>query len=402
MRRTMKQSPSLLAALVLIVLLAACQPAPPRPVVQPTASPTPQPPIAIGAILNLDSDAGPDGLQRLEAAKLAVDLVNRRGGVVLASGERRLLSLVVYDDGGRPDTAEASLRRLANDGVPVVLGPSAAESVAVVRRAAEAASVPLIALSDQDGGEAGSWRWTFSLAAHSEDSVAAALDFFAASGVERIGWLAPRTMDASTLRRTLFRLAAASRIQIVGEEQYAPGSEDFAPGLARVQAGNPSVILAWPRDSHEAAAIVRDAGKARDLAPIFLGPAAATPSTLTLVGDGAAVVRTLTLRLGVADDLWDHDALTPVIRDFRRELQAQTGRVPTAEAAAAWDAVRLIVATLEQVAPTRTAIRDALEGTGDYLGASGTISFTTRRHDGLDRRAFVVARSDARRWRLPP
>jgi branched-chain amino acid transport system substrate-binding protein len=209
-------------------------------------------------------------------------------------------------------------------------------------------------------------------------------------------------MGASSLRRELLRQASSDQIRLVAEASYPPGADDFVQSLTRVQANNPNVILAWPRDSHEAGAIARDAGKVQGLSPVFLGPAAAEASTLALAGDSRSTVRTLTLRLGVADDLWDHDALTPIIRDFRREIQTQTGRAPTAEAASAWDAVRLIVATLERAEPTRAALRDGLEATTDYLGASGTITFGPRRHDGLDRRAFVVARSDARRWRLPP
>jgi branched-chain amino acid transport system substrate-binding protein len=297
--------------------------------------------------------------------------------------------------------ADTAFRRLNEGGVLAVVGPSRAESSAVVRRAAETARLPVITLDDE-GDEARAGRWSFGLAAPPDEALGAALDFFVASGVERLGWLAPRTMEASSLRRTLGRMAASANIAIAGEEQYPPGEDNLAPSLARLQAGNPSVILAWPRDYQEAATIARDASRARDLAPVFLGPAASHPSTLTQAGDGVVGVRTLTLRLGVADDLWDHDALTPVIRDFRRELQARIGKPPTPEAAATWDAVRLIVATLERVGPTRMALRDALESTSEYLGASGSISFDARRHTGLDRKAYVVARADARRWRLPP
>jgi branched-chain amino acid transport system substrate-binding protein len=391
-----------LLAVVALALLAACSPAAPRAVVQPVASPAPDAPIVLGLILNFGDDGGPDGTQRHEAVKLAVELVNRRGGVQPPTGGRRSLSLLAYDDAGRPDMAETAFRRLQEDGAVAVVGPSRPESSSVVRRAAETSRLPLLSLDDDAGGEAGAGRWTFALAAPPDEAVAAALDFFTASGVERLGWLAPRTMEAASLRRSVGRLAAGATIQLVGEEAYAPGEDNLGQSLARLQAGNPSVILAWPRDTQEAATIARDASKVRDLAPVFLGPAASHPSTLTQAGDGISGVRTLTLRLGVADDLWDHDPLTPVIRDFRRELQARTGRPPTAEAAAAWDAVRLIVATLEQVGPTRMALRDGLEATSEYLGASGLISFGVRRHDGLDRRAYVVARADARRWRLPP
>lgn len=397
----------LFVIVVLGVAGAGCEPAPPRPVAPPTASPTPVAPIVIGAILDVANDAGPDGRQRLDAATLAVELVNRRGGIVLPSGERRPLQLAVYDDAGQPERAEPAFRRLLADGALAIIGPSDPESVAVVRSAAEAAGLPLIVLDDAAARETAGWRWTFAISPPPEEALAATIDFFSASGVDRFGWLAPRTMEAAIMRRALGRLASAANMQVVGEELYAPGEEEQTQRLARLQAAEPRVILAWPRDAHEAAAIARDSAKVSNLVPVFLGPAASSPTTLAQAGDAAAVVRTVTLRLPVADDLWDHDALTPVIRDFRREIQARTGRPPTPESAGAWDAVRLIVATIERPtasagSPSRAALRDGLEATTDYVGASGLVSFSNRRHDGLDRRALVVARSEGRRWRLPP
>ena len=400
----------LLVAVVFGFAGAGCAPAAPRPVATPTASPAPVAPLVIGAILDVANDAGPDGRQRLDAARLAVELVNRRGGVALPSGERRPLQLAVYDDAGQPDRAEPAFRRLVADGALAIVGPSDPESTAVVRPAAEAVGMPLIVLDEAAAGESTSWRWTFALAAPPEEALAATIDYFAASGVDRVGWLAPLTLEAAMMGRALVRLASAANIQVVGEEAYPPGDEEQVQRLARLQAAEPRVILAWPRDAHEAASIAREAAKVPNLVPIFLGPAASSPTTLPLAGDAAVVVRTVTLRLPVADDLWDHDALTPVVRDFRREMQARTGRPPTSEAAAAWDAVRLIVATLERPPavpgapppPTRAALRDGLEATSDYVGASGLLSFGPRRHHGLDRRALVVARSEGRRWRLPP
>lgn len=397
--------------LVLLMVLGAaglaCEPARPRPVVPPTSSPAAVAPIVVGAILDIGNDAGPDGRQRLEAATLAVDLVNQRGGVTLPAGERRPLQLVVYDDAGHPERAVTAFRRLVADGALAVVGPSDAESTAQIRPIAEAAGIPLIALDDAAAGDAASWRWTFSLTTPPEEALAATIDFFTASGVDRLAWLAPRTMQAANAHRALLRQASAANISVASEEQYPPGEDEHVQRLARLQTAEPRVILAWPRDAHEAASIAREVARVPNLVPVFLGPAAASPSTLALAGDNAAVVRTVTLRLPVSDDLWDHDPLTPVIRDFRREIQARTGRTPTPESAGAWDAVRLIVATLERPRspagpPTRASIRDGLEATTQYVGASGLITFSSRRHDGLDRQALIVARSEGRRWRLPP
>jgi branched-chain amino acid transport system substrate-binding protein len=386
---------------------SACAPAPPRPVAPPTRSPIAVSPIVIGALLDIGNDAGPDSRQHYDAATLAVEIVNRRGGVALPSGERRPLQLVVYDGAGQASRVEPAMRRIDADGVLAVLGPSDPDSTAVARPVAEAAGVPLIALGESEASTSTSWRWTFTLMLPPEEALAATIDFFAASGVDRFAWLSSRTLEAPRLRGELGRLANAANVQIAAEDLYPPGEESFSPRLSRLHAAEPRVIFAWPRDAFEAASIVRESARVRNLAPLFVGPAAASPTTLSLAGDLPFAFRTVTPRLLVSDDLWDHDPLTPVIRDFRRELQARTGRPPTAVSAGAWDAVNLIVTTLEKpmsrpAAPTRASLRDGLEATTDYLGASGPITFEPRRHDGLDRRALVVARSEGRRWRLPP
>ncbi|MFN8632777.1 MAG: ABC transporter substrate-binding protein [Chloroflexota bacterium] len=389
-----------LTIILLLLASVACQPVPPRPVAAPASSPTPVPTVVLGALLDSVDDVGPDGSQRFEAAKLAVELVNRRGGLRLPSGERRTLELSVYDV-GRPDRAETAIRHLVDSGAVAAIGPADAVVVSAVRQAAETAHLPLVALQ-QSGDDTRAAQWTFALDAAPEEALTAMLDFFVASGVDKLGWLAPRTMDGTSARRSLLRLAASRSIQVVAEEAYPPGSDEYAPILTRIQAAGPRAILAWPRDSHEAASIAREVPKVRDLTPLFMGPGAASPSTLASAGEASVVVRTLTLRLPVSDDLWDHDPLTPVVRDFRRELQDRTGRPPTPEAAAAWDAVNLVVAAIERAGPTSSALRDALESTADYPGATGMVTFGPRRHDGLDRRAYVVARSEGRRWRLPP
>ncbi|MGE3269057.1 MAG: ABC transporter substrate-binding protein [Chloroflexota bacterium] len=359
-------------------------------------------PIVIGAILTLGEDALPAGTGRYEAAMLAVELVNQRGGVRLPGGDRRPLELRVFDDDGNPDRAALSLQRLDESGALAVIGPSTPEAVLTSQSEAEAAQIPLVVLTSTGPDTARAGRWTFAVAAPADEALAAIIDFFTASGVDRFAWMAPRTLEATALTRTVRQRAAGAGMQIVGEEAYPPGETEYAEQLARLQTGDPRVILAWVHDAHEAADIAIDARTVPGLVPVFFGPVAAAPSMLADAGEAGNGVRTVTLRLPVADDLWDHDALTPVIRDFRREMQAKTGRMPTAEAAGAWDAVQVVVQAIEKVGTDRTAVRDAIEATTDHVGASGLVSFGPRRHAGLDKRAYIVARGEEQRWRLPP
>src|SRR6266498_2291247 len=137
---------SRLLAVGLLLGLVACRPGPTRPVVPPTPSPTPSPMVTIGALVHL-SDDDPVGRAVFEAISLAVEDVNRRGGIELAGGERRLIRLAAYDDAGRSEIVGTDLRRLvAEDGAVAVVGPATREAAAAARRLAEQLEIPLIAL----------------------------------------------------------------------------------------------------------------------------------------------------------------------------------------------------------------------------------------------------------------
>jgi branched-chain amino acid transport system substrate-binding protein len=230
----------------------------------------------------------------------------------------------------------------------------------------------------------------------------AMVTYLHASGVQRIGWLAPRTTAAADARTTLGRLTETSGQQIVGDEVYPIGETELATRYRRLQTLGAQIVLAWPHDGRGAGSILGQIGAPANWVPLFLGPAAADPMTLGQVGEAADGIHTVVSRLRVADDLWDHDSLTPVVRDFGRAYRLRYGSAPDDESAAAWDAVQLIASALQRSPPTRQGIRDALEQVSDRLAVSGPITLSKTRHSGLDDRAFVVARAAGGRWRLPP
>lgn len=403
-RRSVQGRSRRLIVLLLAVLLAACGPASARPVPAPTPEPEPERVVALGAILDLGSGPGP---RHQTAMQAAVERVNARGGLRLTGGERRPLRLFVYDTGGDPRRVGPAVRQLVErDGVTALVGPAEPVAVGIARRLAEELATPLIALGEPDDRLTRDLRWSFTLATRDEDALGALVEYLRGSNLDRIGWLAPRTATTLELRRQLSLLAARTGLLVTADALYPPGAEQLGPFLAQLQAASPNVILGWPRDAEETAAIAEAAATTAGLAPIFLGPGATVettaPATPSPGADSRFRLRAVALRLAVSDDLWDHDPLTPAVRDFRREMTHQTGRPPSVDAALAWDAVRVLVDAVERSSPARMAVRDALEQVEDFPGASGAISFAARQHEGLDRRALVVARAEGRRWRLPP
>jgi branched-chain amino acid transport system substrate-binding protein len=398
---------------VLVLLVAACGQSG-RPPAPPPAGPSPSPlasgwtaprPVArasvrIGLVLDAGTQASETERDLWNGATLAADVVNGRGGVRMPDGSRSPLELLVYDDDRLPERALLAIDRLIEeDGALAIVGPASERSAEVGSRLAERAGVPLLRL-DGAAERATGGRWTFSLALGELDALATLVDFLAGTGAERLGWIAPRTASAETARRELVRLTTARDLRLVAEEAYPLSEEEFGEPIARLATAGAERIVAWPRDVRDAAAISRAAAERAPRARLYLGPAAASPALPPLLGD--ATGRAVTPRLLVADYLWDHDSLTPAVRELIRAFGLRYGTPPTIAGAIGWDAIRLAVDAVERSGPIRSSLRQALETTDLYYGATGLIAFSSARHGGLDRGAFIVARVGRAGWQIPP
>ena len=397
-----------------ILLLTGCAPTPRAPDASadnhrprvPDGVQAPPAELRIGAVFDLAADAAPSGREPWRGAALAVETLNSSGGVRLADGSRRALRLVVYDDAGSADRSSLATRNLAEeegDGVLAIVAATSRESAAVAAELAERTGIPLLTLVDPDAGALPrSRRWTFSLALDAEQAVPALVGFLAGRPTDRLGWIAPATATAAAARAILRRHAAAAGLSVVADESYGPGDGEPDEPIGRLLSAGADQIVDGPRDARDAARIARAASTRLPRQRLHLGPPAATDAFLVLAGDAATGARVVAPRLAVSDDLWDHDPLTPPARDFVRAFRLRHGQHPSPAAGAGWDAVRLLAQAVERSAPERAALRDAIEATPAYFGATGSVRFDPADHVGLDAHAFVIARVVPGGWRLPP
>lgn len=398
--------------LLVCITLAACRPSPPatgspepRPVGSPTVGTTATAggqPLRVGAIFNLGADGGPQAREQWEGATLAVELANARGGALMRDGTRRTLDLVVYDDDGVPERTALAMRSLATEnGALAVVGPAEREAARAAAVVAERDGIPLVTLGERGDEPATPRRWSFGLNLADEEALATLVEHLASTGTRRLGWIAPRTARAATIRTSLGSFATGTDRPILFEETYGLGETDLSDSLGRLAEAAPEQIIGWPRDAGDAANLARAAASRAPRSRLYLGPAAGNDGFIAQAGPSIVEPRAVTVRLLVADDLVDVDPLTPAIRDFRRAYRLRFGTNPTSSAALSWDAVRLVVDAVERSGTDRAAVREALETTRSYAGATGAIAFNAR-HDGLDRTAFVIAQATSGGWRLPP
>ena len=390
---------------LIAISAAACRPAPVSvPTVAP-AAPTliPAARLKVGAVLEMNSEGRSDGLSVWQGALLGVETVNADGGVLLPTGARIELELVAYDAEQQADAIGATLRRLAReDGVLATVADGRSGAGDIIHGQAEQLAVPTIVLDERRPAPGDSARWTFALGTSDVDAAMVLVQFLASHGIQRIGWVAPSTATANAVRDALVSEATRTTLRVVAEEAYPAGSEPAPDAVGRIAFAGAQAVVGWPSEVGEAAALVRAAVERARGVTLYLGPLAATPAFLARVGEGADDVRSIGPRLAMPDYLWDDDPLTAPTRQLLRTFRQRFGATPSVAAATAWDAVRLIATAISRSGADRTSLRDAIGRTEDFSGASGPITLSGGRRNGMDGRAFVVARAERGAWVLPP
>ncbi|MDP8923230.1 MAG: ABC transporter substrate-binding protein [Chloroflexota bacterium] len=373
------------------------------PTVQPpTPSPAPAARLHVGAVLDMRADSPSDGPGRWQGARLGVEMLNAGGGVLLPTGQRRELELVAYDSAGRDEVVARATARLAEtDGALTVLADGRGDLEGIVRNRAERLAIPVLLLDEPMPPPSEPAHWTFYLAPTDADAMTVLVQFLA-NGVERVGWIAPRTATASAARSVLVAEAARTTIRVVAEESYTAGGEPAPDAMARLAFAGAQAIVGWPADLADAATLARLAAERAPGVTLYFGPVAAAPEFLPRVGEPPIGVRMIGPRLAVPDYLPSDDPQAAPIRQFLDAFRRRFGFTPSIQAAAAWDAVRLVAAAVQRSGADRARLRDALERSEPFAGASGPIAYSPARHNGLDGGAFVVARAERGKWVLPP
>jgi branched-chain amino acid transport system substrate-binding protein len=95
--------------------------------------------IKIGVIAALTGIAAPYGVQSLNSFKLAVEDINEAGGV-----DGRDLEVVALDNRSKPDEVPALMKRLASDGIDLIVGASSTPLTITAAQTADQIKVPLL------------------------------------------------------------------------------------------------------------------------------------------------------------------------------------------------------------------------------------------------------------------
>jgi branched-chain amino acid transport system substrate-binding protein len=342
----------LVTVLALLGLLAACTPAPAAtPQAEEVAGePAALGPIRIGFFSPLTGFAAQDGRDALDAALLAVELINEAGGI-----NGQLLQLTHYDDATAPDQAAAVVRKLVeqHEVIAVVSGSYSGPTRAAAPVLQEL-GVPMVAgyAVHPEITRVGEYIWRVGAMADVQGAAGAEVAVTELNA-QKIAMLVTDIDFGIALAEAFKARAEVLGAEIVFETRYPPTETDFRPIISQLKATDADLVYTtgYPADG---ALFVRQAVEG-DLGIQILGTEGIDSPVqfLAQVGDVAeGVVLTTDLNRDS-----EREVVQAFLQNFRERYGHDAGMVP----ASAYDAVQMVAEAIRLGSPTREGVLEGLK-----------------------------------------
>ena len=282
------------------------------------------------------------------------------------------IQLLVKDDGGTPQGAQAAAQQSLDEGAAIIVGPLFAQSVSTVGQVARSRGVPVLAFSTDANVAA---RGVYLLSFLPESDVHRIVEFGASRGKRAIAAMIPENAYGGVAEAALQAAAARRNARVVAIERYSADP-------ARLQGAAQRIAQAAARAD---ALFIPDGA---DALPQVLNALAAANLNLRrvqLLGTG----------------LWDDPRISSIpqlqggwyaapdgtgFRNFAQRYRARYGSEPVRTATLAYDAVALIAQLIKAQGPQAFS-EQVLANSSGFAGIDGIFRLRT---DGTNERGLAV------------
>lgn len=320
--------------------------------------------IKIGTVGPLSGNAATYGQSTKHGVEIAVDEVNKAGGISGAQVE-----LVPEDSrGDQTEAANATRKLVEQDKVVAIVGAVLSSETLSGGPIANDAKVPMISSSSTAPGIPDIGPYIFRNCI-SDNVQAAQLAEYAVQElkVKRFAVMFTNN-DYGMALRDGFTAKAKELGEVVAVEAYTDGDANFSAQLTKIKAQNPDALYIGGYYT-EAAKIAQQA-KEMGLKVQLLGADGFYSSKLTELGGDAVEGAVFTAGFYSGDT-------SPAVQNFVAAYKAKFNEEPDMFAAQAYDAAKIVLEAIKKAGSTDTTkIQAALAATRDFPGITGTTSFT--------------------------
>ena len=340
--------------------------------------------IKIGANLEMTGGSASFGASATNAAKLAINEYNAKGGF-----KGKKLELVIADNKSEAAESASAMQKLVQDKVVAVIAPIASSSVIAgaqinqdskVLAISPTASNPKVTVDEK--GKVRPYMFRASFIDPFQGSVMAAFATKSLKAKTAAIYIDNSSDYAKGLAKYFEEEFVKAGGQIVIKEAYLQKDTDFKATLTKIKALNPEVIFV-PGYYQEVGLIIK---QSRDLGmkmPV-LGGDGWDSVQLTNIAGAENLENTFFCNHYSAEDK------NPKVVSFVEAYQKAYGQVPDSFAALAYDATWMIIKAMERADSTDSVkIRDEMEKTKDHDGVSGKTTLNAT-HDAV-KGAVIIA-----------
>jgi branched-chain amino acid transport system substrate-binding protein len=322
--------------------------------------------VRIGLILPLSAQGN---------AGIAAASMKNAAEMALAEFKDPNIQLLVKDDAGTPQGAQAGAQQALDEGAELIIGPLFAQSVSAVGMLARPRNVPVIAFSTDASVAA---RGVYLLSFLPESDVKRIVDFAVSRGKRSFAALLPDNGYGAVVEAALQQEVARRGGRVVVLEKYP-----LDPG----------------RMSEAARRVAQSANQVDSI--LLADGADAVPQVVqSLAASGINLKRVQLLGTGLWDDQrifqaaqleggWFAAPESGGFRNFANRYRARYGQDPVRTATLAYDAVALVAALVKQQPGPQRFSEQTLTSPSGFAGIDGIFRF---RPDGTNERGLAVLR----------
>ena len=325
--------------------------------------------IRVGHYASMTGNETNFGVSTDNGIKLAVKERNAAGGV-----KGRKIKLITYDDAGKTQEVVTSVTRLVQqDKVTALLGEVASSRSIAGGEIAQRFGVPMITPSSTNEAvtEIGDMISRVCFVDGFQGFVCAT---FARNklGHTKGAVLFNRSQAYSTgLKDEFEKHFKTAGGQIVAEQAYQDGDNDFSAPLTAIRQGNPQFIFV-PGYYTEVVNIARQA-RQRGITVPLIGGDGWVSEELKNAGDA--------LDGCFFSDHYSHEDNRPEVQEFLKKYQAEYGKIPDSMAALGYDAAKMLFAAMERAPSLKGSdLAKAIAETKGLQGVTGTITLDEKRN----------------------
>jgi ABC-type branched-subunit amino acid transport system substrate-binding protein len=353
------------------MLLAACatqfggEPAAPQPGEPPPTAQASEGQVRVGLVLPLSAQGN---------AGVAAQSMKNAAEMALAEFKSPNIQLLVKDDGGTPQGAQAAAQQAINEGAEIIVGPLFAQSVSAVGQVARGRNIPVIAFSTDASVAA---RGVCLLSFLPETDVRRIVDFAVSRGKRSFAALLPDNAYGTVVEAAFQQEVSRRGGRVVALEKYPLDANRMAEAARRVSQAANQVDSIFIPDGADAVPQVVQA----------LSASGVNLKRVQLLGTGLwddpRIFSTAAL-----DGGWYAAPDSTGFRNFSGRYRARYGQDPVRTATLAYDAVALVAALVKTQGPQRFS-EQVLTNASGFAGIDGVFRF---RPEGPNERGLAVLR----------